>query len=254
MSYAVYQTVELLWLLIAAVAFVWLMLKAPAPYGRHVRPGFGPQINNRLGWVLMEAPVMLFLWLFYRIANYTMPPGGFVALFMALFMLHYLHRSFVFPLLMRTGNKKMPVAIAVSALGFNLMNGFGLGYYFGKFAVYEPDWLYDWRFIGGLLLFFAGMAVNITSDYRLINLRKPGETGYKIPSGGLFNYICCPNLLGELVEWAGFALMTWCLPALVFWLWSLANLVPRARAHHQWYRNQFTHYPPGRKILLPGLW
>lgn len=254
MSYTTYQTIQLIWLLVAAVAFLWLMLKEPAPYGRHVRQGFGPQIDNRLGWVLMEAPVMLFLWLFYRIAGGSMSTGGFVALFMGLFMLHYIHRSFVFPLFLRTKGKKMPLAIVLSALGFNLMNGFGLGYYFGKFAMYDHSWLTDFRFIGGMLLFFAGMFLNIYSDYRLINLRKPGETGYKIPAGGLFNHISCPNLLGELAEWAGFALMTWCLPALVFWLWSIANLVPRARAHHQWYRHHFAHYPPGRKILLPGVW
>ncbi|OWY21180.1 DUF1295 domain-containing protein [Sphingobacteriales bacterium UPWRP_1] len=253
MSYTTYQIIEAVWLLVAIVAFLWLMLKDPAPYGRHVRQGFGPQIDNRLGWVLMEAPVMVFLWLFYRLANST-PPAGFIALFMGLFMLHYLHRSFVFPMFMRTMGKKMPLAIVLSAVGFNLVNGFGLGYYFGIFASYEPKWLYDGRFIGGMLLFFAGMLLNIYSDYHLMNLRKPGETGYKIPAGGLFNYISCPNLLGELAEWAGYALMTWSLPALVFWLWSIANLVPRAKAHHQWYQSHFSNYPRSRKALLPGLW
>ncbi|KAG3112659.1 hypothetical protein PI124_g9269 [Phytophthora idaei] len=27
-----------------------------APYGRHVRPGWGPTVNTRLGWVIMESP------------------------------------------------------------------------------------------------------------------------------------------------------------------------------------------------------
>ncbi len=35
----------------------------------------------------------------------------------------------------------------------------------------------------GTLLFVAGMVVNIHSDHILRNLRKPGETGYKIPQG-----------------------------------------------------------------------
>ena len=32
-------------------------------------------------------------------------------------------------------------------------------------------------------MFVAGMIINIHSDHILRNLRKPGETGYKIPRG-----------------------------------------------------------------------
>ena len=35
----------------------------------------------------------------------------------------------------------------------------------------------------GVTMFFVGMLVNIHSDHILRNLRKPGETGYKIPQG-----------------------------------------------------------------------
>ena len=34
-----------------------------------------------------------------------------------------------------------------------------------------------------MVLFVFGMVVNIHSDHILRNLRKPGETGYKIPQG-----------------------------------------------------------------------
>lgn len=33
------------------------------------------------------------------------------------------------------------------------------------------------------MVFFVGMTINIHSDHVLRNLRKPGETGYKIPRG-----------------------------------------------------------------------
>ena len=32
-------------------------------------------------------------------------------------------------------------------------------------------------------MFFVGMAINIHSDHILRNLRRPGESGYKIPKG-----------------------------------------------------------------------
>jgi protein-S-isoprenylcysteine O-methyltransferase Ste14 len=65
--------------------------------------------------------------------------------------------------------------------------------------------------------------------------------------------VSCPNYLGEIVEWTGFALLTWSLPAVSFAAWTVANLVPRALAHHRWYRERFPDYPRRRKALIPGL-
>lgn len=62
-------------------------------------------------------------------------------------------------------------------------------------------------FLAGAFLFITGMAINWKSDGMLISLRRPGETGYKIPNGFLFNYISTTSLLGEIIEWTGFALM-----------------------------------------------
>jgi len=60
-------------------------------------------------------------------------------------------------------------------------------------------------------------------------------------------------MLGELIEWAGFAILCWNLPALTFFIWTAANLVPRALAHHKWYHNMFADYPAERKIIVPYL-
>ena len=43
------------------------------------------------------------------------------------------------------------------------------------------------------------------SDSILASLRGPGETGYKIPRGGLFCLLSAPNYFGETLEWCGFA-------------------------------------------------
>ena len=51
---------------IAVVVFVSLYF-VDAGYGKFYNPKWGPAVNNKLGWVLMESPVfiaMLLLWLF----------------------------------------------------------------------------------------------------------------------------------------------------------------------------------------------
>ncbi|MCX6265852.1 MAG: 3-oxo-5-alpha-steroid 4-dehydrogenase [Bacteroidetes bacterium] len=137
----------------------------------------------------------------------------------------------------------MPLAIVLMAVGFNFVNGFINGYYLGSLATI--------RFIGGITLFILGLFINWQSDTILIHLRKPGETGYVIPATGFFKLISCPNHFGEIVEWFGFALMTWCSPALAFAIWTLVNLMPRALHHHKWYKETFPEYPVKRKALIP---
>jgi steroid 5-alpha reductase family enzyme len=116
---------------------------------------------------------------------------------------------------------------------------------------YDVNWLYSPHFLIGVTLFITGMVINWKADNILIHLRKPGETGYKIPHGFLFEFISSPNLFGEIVEWTGFAIMAWNLPALTFMVWTFANLVPRAKNHHDWYLNRFPDYPKKRKAVFP---
>ncbi len=81
-----------------------------------------------------------------------------------------------------------------------------------------------------------GLYINIDSDNRLLRLRnlstsKPGSD-YKIPRGGMFEYVSAANYFGECLEWSGFALASWSLPALAFGWFTWANIGPRAYHHH----------------------
>jgi steroid 5-alpha reductase family enzyme len=172
---------------------------------------------------------------------------------MSLWTLHYLNRSVIFPFRTRTEGKQMPVSIVFSAIFFNLINAPINGYYFLHFAQYSELNCLTWNFLLGFFLFFAGVYINNKSDTMLINLRQPGQTGYTIPLGFLFNYISCPNLFGEMIEWLGFALMAWHLPALSFFVWTVCNLLPRAVSHHKWYKEKFPEYPKERKAVIPFL-
>ena len=76
---------------------------------------------------------------------------------------------------------------------------------------------------------------------------------YKIPRGGPYRLVSCPNYLGEMVEWGGWALLTWSMPGLAFAAWTAANLLPRAMTHHRWYQDKFPDYPRERRAVIPFL-
>ena len=176
-------------------------------------------------------------------------------MFVGLWEAHYLHRAYIYPLMLRGKHKRIPLTIAGLGFFFNMVDGYLNGRYIFAFSGgYPTSWLYDPRFLVGVALFIAGFVVNRQSDEILRRLRRPGESGYRIPYGGMFRWISCPNYLGEIVEWFGWALLTWSLSGLAFAVWTVANLAPRAWAHHRWYRENFPDYPRERQALVPGVW
>lgn len=236
------------WIALGIAVFIILNF-ITAPYGRHTKTTWGPLIDNKLGWFIME--FFLLVVLFYFILTGINEQSIVNIIITALITIHYLDRSIIFPIRIQTKGKKMPLLIMIFALGFNLSNGFLFGYYLGNFKVYTLNWLTTPQFIIGTLIFITGAVINKYADTILINLRKPNETGYKIPYGGLFKYVSCPNLLGEIIQWFGFAVLTWSLPGLAFFVWTFANLVPRAISHHKWYLSHFENYPKERKAVIP---
>ncbi|NSW93979.1 MAG: DUF1295 domain-containing protein, partial [Bacteroidales bacterium] len=118
---------------------------------------------------------------------------------------------------------------------------------------YNLSWLGSWQFIIGLSLFVSGYVINKISDEKLRGLRSGGKKGYVIPQGWLFRYVSSPHYFGEIVEWLGWAVMTWSLSGLAFFVFTFANLFPRAISAHKWYRLNFQDYPAGRKAVIPFL-
>ena len=171
--------------------------------------------------------------------------------FLSMWQLHYVHRTYIFPFRMRSKGKRMPVLIALLAFVFTAVNAWINALWVSHLGHYAVSWLYDPRFIIGAAIFLAGWAINVHADTVLINLRKPGETGYKVPTGGFYRFVSCPNYFGEILEWVGWAIATWSLAGLAFAIYTAANLAPRAFTHHDWYRETFDDYPPERRALLP---
>ena len=241
------------WMAIAIIVHI-TMFFVKAPFGRHTTEKWGMTINNKLGWFIMELPSLAIRFYFLIMGSHTFE--GYAWILFGLWIFHYINRTIIYPMRIRSTPKRMPLAIAMSAVFFNLINAGLNGYFLGELSSasdYGQAWLSSPNFIFGLLLFVAGMAINWRADHILINLRKKGDTGYQIPRGFLFDYISSPNLFGEILEWSGYALMAWNLPALTFMVWTMANLVPRAKNHHDWYITQFANYPKERKAVFPFL-
>ncbi len=248
-----YNSVLIGWVALAVLTIPYLVFAA-APYGRHARSGWGPTIENRWGWFLMEFPSPLVFFLFFLFGTKNSTPAAYAFLFM--YLLHYLNRSIVYPLRLPANNARMPVVIMGSGIFFNLINGYMQGgYLFELSPGYDANWLVSPQFIAGAALFGAGFFINNQSDAILRGLRKdPADKGYKIPYGGMYRFISAPNYFGETLEWTGWAVATWSLPGAAFAFWTAANLFPRAVKHHQWYKNKFPDYPKDRKAIIPFVW
>ena len=247
----------LIWGMTAMAVVVFISLYfVKAGYGQFRTKQWGWSINNKVAWTVMEAPVflvMLYIWS-RSDAKWHVPE----LLLFLLFELHYFQRSFVFPWLM-TGRSKMPIAIMLMGVTFNVINGLMQGG--GLYWFPNPDfqegahYLTHWNAICGIALFVVGLAVNWHSDHVIRHLRKPGDTRHYLPQGGMYRYVTSANYLGELMEWVGFALAAATPVAWVFPLWTAANLVPRAHAIHIKYRKEFGNEAVGkRKRILPFIY
>ena len=237
------------WTALAVIIFASLFFIS-APYGRHTRKGWGLGINPRWGWFIMEFPALAVPILFFFFSQRNQ---NFVAvIFLIMWEIHYVQRTLIYPTIKKKSPNTMPLLVMIFGLFFNACNGYLNGrFLFSLSSPYPSSWLGSPKFILGISLFLGGFVINIHSDSILRSLRTRGDTGYKIPRGGLFKYVSSPNYFGEILEWFGWALATWSLPGAAFALWTIANLAPRAFANHSWYIKTFPDYPKKRKVLVP---
>ncbi|XVF08237.1 hypothetical protein REPUB_Repub06bG0209300 [Reevesia pubescens] len=228
-----------------------------APYGKHNRPGWGPTMSPSLAWFFMESPTLWLTFLLFPCGQHFSNPKSFILI--SPFLFHYFNRTFLYPLRLSRNNSQartFPVSIALMAFGFNLLNAYLQARWVSHYkSDYGNDKLFWLRFLGGLLIFIVGMWINVWADKVLVGLKKQSGGGYKVPRGGLFELVSCPNYLGEILEWFGWAVMTWSWVGFGFFLYTCANLVPRARASHRWYLEKFKdEYPKDRKAVIPFLY
>ena len=222
-------------MILVAIPTFLALLFIEAPYGRYSKTNgsswAGPLIPARVGWVVMESVniwVILFVCYHYGVDEFQKSVANEVII--ALFMLHYVNRSFIFPFRMKSP-APMTIFIFCASSTFCFWNSMNQAFSILVVNRIPDDWVFNPQFVVGVLLFFIGFATNIYGDEVLINLRKPTDKPgtYKIPYGGAYKYISCPNYAGECLEWIGFAMASrYSLSGIAFAAYTFANLAPRA--------------------------
>ena len=235
-----------------AVIVFFILFKVTAPYGKFLRKGWGTSMPAKYGWMIMESP-SIFLMVYFFIVSEGWGDVPKI-LFLVIWLSHYAHRTFVYPFTITSKNKPYPVLLVVFAIFFNMMNGFLNGYEVFHQNYYSDYWFNSPLLYIGLTLFISGYIINKHSDFILSRLRRDENNEYVIPTGGMFKWVSNPHYLGEIIEWTGWAVMTWSVSGLAFAIFTFANLAPRAVTAHQWYKEKFPAYPKERRAIIPYLW
>ena len=253
-----YNTFLIYWFIACILNAIYLHKSKELPLSNRIESqGMGAlgSIDKKTGWVLMEIPVLLVVGYFFLQNQIGLNVSSFMSVsgvMVAFFIVHYFNRAVIYPQRIKVAGKTMPVYTMLTSMVFYIVNGYLIGHYFGQLREYPIEWFYDPRFLIGAALFLFGFFVNIHSDNILISLRDEDEAGYKIPHGGFFKHVSCPNYMGECIEWIGFAIMTWSSIGFVYAAWVVLPLFIQARVTHQWYVDQFgDSYPKDRKAIIP---
>lgn len=255
------------WLSICLCFFFGLaavtLLIIPAPYGRYNHDGEKAtqgllirlvarcDVPAKVAWILQESPNLLAALLCFSTGSAECLHSLGNALLLLCFVAHYINRTIIYPLRMK-GSKPTPLPIMLMATAFCSANGYLQCRTLTRLIVVPASSV---TLPIGIVLWAVGLYINHDADHILRNLRRPGETGYKIPRGGMFDYVSGANFFGEIVEWTGYAIaMGGALPAVTFAFCTACNVGPRALSHHRWYLDKFKdEYPKSRRALVPFL-
>ncbi|KAJ2483453.1 hypothetical protein EV174_002942 [Coemansia sp. RSA 2320] len=249
---------------VAAVVFVTSGFMTGSPYGSQSAYSGALAVDGRLGWIVMELVSPAALLCSYLASSTAGPQAQYSAVthvMCGLWVLHYTNRALVYPL-RQASRKPMHIGVVLASCMFNTVNGYLNGRWLSVFSngLYTNAYwdVYQGRALLGLSLFVLGMAGNIYHDNVLMNLRQPGAQPapgsarkYLVPCGGLFALVSCPHYFCEVVEWAGFAVLTQSPAAWAFVFGAAGNLLPRAYQIHKWYQREFPGYPANRKAMIP---
>ncbi|KAE8773636.1 Trans-2,3-enoyl-CoA reductase [Hordeum vulgare] len=208
----------------------------------------GALLSSRDGMLVAYAPALV-----AAAASFVVPgavEGLRAELLAAALAVHFLKRVLEVLFIHRySGN--MPLNTALTISSSYLLSAITM-IYAQHLAVGLPDPTTDLLY-PGVLLFTVGIAGNFYHHYLLSQLRKGGDDdkGYKIPKGGLFEFVTCPHYLFEIIGFFGFAMISQTVYALAMASGTAAYLIGRSFATRRWYESKFEEFPTTIKALIP---
>lgn len=170
---------------------------------------------------------------------------------------HYAKRELETLFIHRFSHATMPLANLVK----NSVYYWGFAAYVAYFVnhpLYTPP--AEDLFYTGMCLFYFMEIGNLSAHWTLRTLRPPGTKIRRIPHGGLFEFVSCPNYTYEILSWLGFNLMTRTVAGILFMTAGAIQMILWAQNKHRRYLGEFDgedgrpHYPQNRKIIIPFLY
>ncbi|GAN09360.1 3-oxo-5-alpha-steroid 4-dehydrogenase family protein [Mucor ambiguus] len=178
----------------------------------------GMSISSFNGMLLIYSPslivsILFFIW---SINDYRM------LMISAAIFAHYLKRVLEVVFIHRySGQSKLKDNTLISTFYFSFTS------FIYKMSLHVPE--SDSKLaLCGVAMFILGEYTNFYHHLLLRQLRKDGSKEYKIPSGGLFDYVWCPHYLGEIISFVAMVLLTQHILILILQLGSAGYLATRA--------------------------
>lgn len=138
--------------------------------------------------------------------------------------------------------------------------GWSCNYYLGYFTPFYPI------LISGAVLFIVGEIGNCAGHVRLFKLRRKPYSAVEmertpsqhvLPKGFLFQVICCPHYVFEIITWIGFSILSCTLASYVFAFFTLIIMCVKGRMRYSAYCREFhgrsnvPRYNKKRKAIIP---
>ena len=148
-----------------------------APYGKFLRKGWGPSVRSKWAWMIMELPSPVLMAYFFFTSDQK---NLALVIFILFWLVHYLHRTFIYPFTQSGRDKSYPFILVCMAFMFNCLNGFVNGYGVFHLLIYSSSWLLSWQFITGTIIFVFGFIINKIADEKIKSISKGSQFTYLV--------------------------------------------------------------------------
>lgn len=206
----------------------------------------GPKVPSKIGMTLLYFPsamlgICIYLGSFGLDSFFPTKSRTFV-----LTTLHFAKRTLEC-LFLHKYSGSMPLSSSIFISSLYILTVIALSF----FVIPEEEKNSTMQSIG-TFLFVVGMIGNYYHHYLLAKLRQPGDKSYKVPVGGLFEYVAAPHYLFEIIDWFGMAIVSQHFMNIYLTIGMTGYLMQRSIAQTKWnQKNLKEKYPKERKHLIP---